>query len=221
MATSGTNDFNLQVDDIIEESYERIGMEVASGYDARTARRSLNLMLTEWANRDITLWSVERRIIPCVVGQAEYTLTTADVDVMEVAVRINTTDYVISRTSRNENLYVPDKTRGGRPSQWMFYRTVPAQIVVWPVPDRAMSLVVDLFQFTEDVTASGQEVAMPRRFLPAMVAGLAYHLALKKRPQMVGQMKQLYEEALMHAMNADSETNSFTIRPSNGGRWRP
>lgn len=221
MATSGTNDFNLQVDDLIEESFERIGMEVASGYDARTARRSLNLMLTEWVNRGITLWSVERRIIPCVVGQAEYDLTTADVDVMDVAVRINTSDYVISRTSRNENLYVPDKARAGKPTQWFFDRTVPARIIVWPVPDRTMSLVVDLFKFTEDVTASGQDVAMPRRFLPAMAAGLAYHLALKKRPQMVGQMKQLYEEALMHAMSSDHETNSFTIRPANGGRWRP
>ena len=221
MATSGTNDFNLQVDDIIEEAYEQIGMEVASGYDARTARRSLNLLLTEWANRQITLWTVERRIIPCVVGQAAYDLTTADVDVLEVAVRISSNDYVITRTSRNENLYIPDKTKGGRPSQFLFRRTVPAQLEVWPVPDRTMSLIVDLFKFTEDVSGSGENVAMPRRFLPAMVAGLAYKLSLKKRPQLVGQMKQLYEETLMHAMNADEEVHSFTIRPANGARRRP
>jgi len=216
--TSGATAFNLQVDEVIEEAYERIGMEVASGYDARTARRSLNLMMTEWANRQITLWTVERRIIPCVVGQADYVLSTADVDVMEVAVRVSSSDYVIGRTSRNESLYIPNKAQGGRPTQWVFNRTVPAAIQVWPVPDRNMSLVVDLFKFTEDVTASAQCVATPRRFLPAMVAGLAYHLALKKRPQLVGQMRQLYEEALMHAANADEEVHSFTVRPRRSGR---
>lgn len=221
MATSGTTDFNLQVDEIIEEAFERIGMEVASGYDARTARRSLNLLMTEWVNREIILWTVERRIIPCVVGQADYELTTSDVDVMEVAVRVSGADYVISRTSRNESIYIPDKDRGGRPSQYLLERTVPASIKLWPVPDREMSLVVDLFTFAEDVTGSNQDVATPRRFLPAMVDGLAYHLARKKKPQLVGQMKQLYEETLMHAMNADEEVHSFTIRPSNGGRRRP
>lgn len=221
MATSGTTDFNLQVDELIEEAYERIGMEVSSGYDARTARRSLNIMLTEWANRNITLWTVERRVIPCVIGQKDYALTTSDVDVLEVAVRLNNSDYVISRTSRNEDIYIPDKNKAGRPTQYLLNRVVPAQIQVWPVPDRAMSLVVDLFTFTEDITASGQDVATPRRFIPAIVAGLAYHLALKKRPQMVGQMKALYEESLRLALAADEEVHSFTIRPSNGGRWRP
>lgn len=221
MATSGTFDFNLEVDEVIEDAFEQIGLEIRNGYDARSARRSLNLLLTEWANEQITLWTVQRQIIPCVIGQADYELGANVVDLMEVAVRIGVSDYVITRTSRSESAYIPQKDRGGRPTQFWFDRQVPAVIKVWPVPDREMSLMVDLFTFTEDVSGSAQGVAAPRRFIPAMIQGLAYKMALKKAPQRVATMKQLYDEALRKAMNADEETSSFTVRPRAGARRRP
>jgi hypothetical protein len=221
MATSGSFDFNLEVSDIIEEAYERIGEEVRSGYDARTARRSLNLLLTQWANKGYTLWTLERRSISLTQGQSRYELNDYDVDVLEVAIRQGQNDYVISRTSRHESMFIPDKSREARPTQYFVDRLTPVTIELWPVPDRAMDMIVDVFTFTEDVGSSANELALPRRFIPAMVSGLAYHLAMKKNRQLVGQMKQLYDMDFNEAIRADQETQSFTVTPRNGNNRGP
>jgi hypothetical protein len=184
MATSGTYDFNLTVDEIIEEAYERI-------------------------------------TIPCVVGQARYELRAKDVDVMEVAVRTSGADMVISRVSRDQSMYIPNKEQQGRPTQFFFDRLVPPVIEVWPVPNTAtQTLVLDVFTFTEDTGSYGNTMALPRRFLPAMVAGLTFHLAEKKAPQLVAEKKALYDQALIEALAADEEVGSFFVRPAAGNRRR-
>lgn len=218
---SGTYDFNLQVDEIIEEAYERIGMESTSGYDLRTARRSLNLLLTEWVNKDITLWTAERRSINCVAGQATYDLRERDVDVMEVALRTSGADIVLSRVSWDQSMYTSDKDQAGRPVQYKFDRQLTPQLTLWPVPDsNSYSLVVDVFKFIQDVGSYYNVIGAPRRFLPAMVAGLAFYLAEKRRPELVATKKALYDEALEEALAADEEVKSFVIRPNRGGRYR-
>lgn len=221
MATSGTYTFNMTVDEIVEDAYERIGMTSVSGYDLRTARRSLNLLLTEWVNEDITLWTMERRTIPLVAGQASYDLDPADVDVMEVALRTSGADTVLTRTSWSESMYVPDKDQEGRPNQYLFDRQVTPKITLWPVPNNStQSLIISVFTYIEDVGSYGNEVATPRRLLPALIAGLAMKLAEKKAPQRWQEKKVQYDEALMLALNADEEVKSFTVTPSVSRRWR-
>jgi hypothetical protein len=221
MATSGTYTFNLSVDELIEDAYERIGMTSVSGYDLRTARRSLNLLLTEWVNEDIVLWTMEQRTLALVPGQATYVLNAYDVDVLEVALRTSGADTILTRTSWAESMYVPDKDQPGRPNQYLFDRQATPQITLWPVPDNAtQSLVISVFTFIEDVGAYGNDVATPRRFLPAMIAGLAMKLAEKKNPARWQEKKLQYDEALSLAMNADEEVKSFTVTPSVASRRR-
>lgn len=218
---SGLYDFNLQVDEIIEDAYERIGKEAVSGYDLRTARRSLNLMLTEWVNKDITLWTAERVSIACVAGQAEYDLRARDVDVMEVALRTSGADMVLSRVSWDQSMYTSDKDQAGRPIQYKFDRQITPKLVLWPVPDSSSySLQVDVFKYIQDAGAYFNVIGAPRRFLPAMVAGLAFYLAEKRAPALVAQKKALYDEALEEALSADEEVKSFVVRPSRSGYRR-
>ena len=114
MATSGSRDFNLDVGEVIEEAYERCGLEVRTGYDARTARRSLNLMFADWANRGLNLWTVKQGTITLTQGQAQETLTDDVVDLLDVVVRRNGTDFEVERISRGEYATLPNKTTQGR-----------------------------------------------------------------------------------------------------------
>lgn len=217
--SGGTYDFDMSVDEIIEDAYERIGLVATSGYDLRTARRSLNLLLTEWVNEDITLWTVDQRTIPLMAGNASYGLSTADVDVLEVALRTGGADTVLTRTSHAECMYIPDKDQRGKPIQYLFDRQTPPRITLWPVPDsNGLSMVVSVFTYVRDVTVYDETVAAPRRFLPAMIAGLAMRLAEKRAPQRLAEKTAQYNEALQLAMAADEEVKSFTVRPSVSGR---
>ena len=136
MATSGSRDFDLDVADIIEEAYERCGLEVRTGYDAKTARRSLNIMFSEWANRGVNLWTVKQATLTLTSGTATYTSATGLAspmnDILEVALRRSGTDYDLDRLSRGEYLNVPNKTTTGRPSQFYFNRQTSPEITVWP-----------------------------------------------------------------------------------------
>src|SRR6056300_1160284 len=135
MATSGSTNFDLDVAEIIEEAFERCGLEVRTGYDARTARRSMNLMFADWANRGINLWTVRQATITLTQGQATETLTSDVVDLLEVVLRRGGTDYDITKISRSDYLSVPTKTTTGRPSQFYFNRQVLPQITMWPTPE--------------------------------------------------------------------------------------
>ena len=134
MATSGSRDFNLDVGEIIEEAYERCGLEVRTGYDARTARRSLNLMFAEWANRGLNLWTVKQAYFTATQGTAEYTLESGVVDVLDVVLRRNNTDYEIVRISRGDYATLPNKTTQGRPSQFWLDRQIDPKLYLWSVP---------------------------------------------------------------------------------------
>lgn len=215
MATSGSRDFNLDVSDIIEEAYERCGLEVRTGYDARTARRSMNLMFADWANRGINLWTVRQGTITLTEGQATETLTADVVDLLEVVVRRSNTDYDLNRIGRGDYLSIPNKTTEGRPSQYYFNRQVEPQITMWPTPENSTDqLVYYYIRRLEDADALTNDVELPFRFLPCAVAGMAYYIALKKAPERIQLLKTVYEEEFQRAADEDEDRVSLKLQPS-------
>ena len=215
MATSGSRDFNLDVSDIIEEAYERCGLEVRTGYDARTARRSMNLMFADWANRGVNLWTVRQATITLTQGQATETLTSDVVDLLEVVLRRSGTDYDINKISRGDYLSVPTKTTTGRQSQFYFNRQVLPQITMWPTPENSTDQIVYYYiRRLEDADALVNDVELPFRFLPCAVAGMAYYIALKKAPDRIQLLKTVYEEEFQRAADEDEDRVSLKLQPS-------
>jgi len=218
MATSGSADFDLDVADVIEEAYERCGLEVRTGYDAKTARRSLNLMFSDWANRGINLWTVEQATLTLISGTATYTsangLASPMNDILEVAVRRSGTDFDINRISRGEYLNVPNKTTTGRPSQFYFNRQTSPEITLWPTPDSSSDqLVYYYITRIEDADTLQNTTDVPYRFLPCMVSGLAYYLSVKKAPERVQLLKAVYEEEFQRAADEDEDRVSLKLQP--------
>lgn len=214
MATSGTRQFKLDVADVIEEAYERIGLEVRTAYDAQKARRSLNIMFQDWANKGINLWTVTQVITPLVAGQAAYEGQEFDVDVLEAVLRRGDTDYRMDRITREDHLYIPNKTTRGRPTQVYVDRSIPLVVNLWPVPDRSSDQLVSYrVQRIEDAATSQNDVDVPSRFMPAMTSGLAYYLSMKMAIDRAPMMKALYEEDFTRAANEDSERGSLHIVP--------
>jgi len=215
MATSGSRDFTLDVAEIVEEAYERCGLEVRTGYDARTARRSLNLMFADWANRGVNLWTVKSGTINMVSGQTEYTLTADVVDILEVVVRRSGTDFQVDRISRSEYQNIPTKTTTGRPSQLYFNRQTEPKVNVWPAPENSTDVIRYYYvQRIEDADAAVNDVDAPFRFLPCMVAGLAYYMAVKRAPDRVQLLKSIYEEEFQRAADEDEDRVSLKLTPS-------
>jgi hypothetical protein len=215
MATSGSRDFNLDVAELIEEAYERCGLEVRTGYDARTARRSLNLMFADWANRGLNLWTVKQGTQALTAGTATYTLDASYTDLLEVVVRRSGTDYELDRMSRSEYLNLPNKTTQGRPSQYYYNRQVTPEITLWATPDSSTdSLVYYYVQRIEDADALVNTTDAPFRFLPCMAAGLAYYIAMKKAPERVQLLKAVYEEEFQRAADEDEDRVSLKLQPS-------
>lgn len=215
MATSGSRNFTLDVGEIVEEAFERCGMEVRTGYDARTARRSLNLMFADWANRGVNLWTVKSDTISMVSGQSEYTLTADVVDILEVVVRRGGTDFQIDRISRSEYQNIPTKTTTGRPSQLYFNRQTSPKVNVWPAPENSTDVIRYYYvQRIEDADAAVNDVDAPFRFLPCMVAGLAYYMAVKRAPDRVQLLKSIYEEEFQRAADEDEDRVALKLTPS-------
>lgn len=215
MTTSGSRDFNLDVGEIIEEAYERCGLEVRTGYDARTARRSLNLMFADWANRGLNLWTVKQGVITLTAGQAQETLTADVVDILEVTLRRNNTDYEVERISRGEYATLPNKTTQGRPSQFYFDRQIDPVINLWSVPDNSTDQLIYYYvQRIQDADTLVNTTDMPFRFYPCMVAGLAYYLAMKRAPERVQLLKSVYEEEFQRAADEDEGRTPLKLQPS-------
>ena len=215
MATSGSRDFDLDVAEIIEEAYERCGLEVRTGYDARTARRSLNLMFADWANRGLNLWTVQQATQALTAGTATYTFTSDYADLLEVVVRRSSTDFELSKMSRSEYLTVPNKSTQGRPSQYYYNRQISPQITLWPTPENSTDTLVYYYvQRIQDVEALVNTTDAPFRFLPCMVAGLAYYTALKKAPERVQLLKVVYEEEFQRAADEDEDRVPLKLQPS-------
>jgi hypothetical protein len=222
MATSGNRAFSLDVSDVIEEAYELIGLEMRTGYDARKARRSLNIMFQDWMNRGVNLWTVNQVNLTLTSGTASYALNAYDVDLMEVAIRRSGIDYTMDRITREDYLNIPNKAQTGRPTQIYLERGTGATggnaqtVYLWPVPDNSTDILVSYrVQSIQDADTLANDIDVPTRFIPCMVSGLAYYMALKNAPDRAQAMKQIYEEDFARAANEDSEWGSLMIRPDN------
>jgi len=215
MATSGSRDFNLDVGEIIEEAYERCGLEVRTGYDARTARRSLNLMFADWANRGLNLWTVKQGTITLTTAQAQETLTADVVDILEVTLRRDGTDYEVERISRGEYATLPNKTTQGRPSQFYFDRQITPVINLWAVPENSTDQLIYYYvQRLQDADSLVNTTDMPFRFYPCMVAGLSYYMAMKRAPERMQMLKAVYEEEFQRAAEEDEARVPLKLQPS-------
>jgi len=214
MATSGSKDFELDVAEYIEEAFERCGLEVRTGYDLRTAKRSLNLMLAEWANRGLNQWTIKQRTVTMVQGDGDYALDNDIIDVLSVVVRRSDTDYALDRVSRDTFISIPNKTTQGRPSQFFLDRQITPNLKVWPVPDNSTDIVIyDALTRMDDGDAQVNTLDMPFRFYPCLAAGLAYYLAMKRAPERIQLLKAVYEEEFERAMAEDRDRSSFNIVP--------
>ena len=284
MATSGSVDFNLDMAEVTEEAYERCGLELRTGYDAKTARRSLNLLLFDWSIRGLNLWTIEQvsqtmaqlstssaiatypiGAITATVGasgsfsvgetitggtsgvtadiitkpssttmtltvpsgsftasetitgssSAASTTISADpsltdvqatVDVLEAVIQRDSEDLTVTRMSRQEYLTIPKKTTQGRPTQFYVDRQITPTITVWPVPENSTdTLIFYRMKRLDDADASTNNAQIPFRFLPCLVAGLSYHIALKRSPPRVEALKAIYEEEFLRASSEDIE----------------
>ena len=224
MVTSGTWAFNLDLGDIIEEAYERIGSEVRSGYDYRTARRSLDLLMLEWQNRGLNLWTVKNTTQAITAGTAAYTLSAEKLDVLDAVIRTGSgtdqTDIHMTRISVNTYARLSKKLQTGRPVQYWVERT-PTGIVMnlWPVPDSAQTYTM-AYYYMEQIEDTGKPasntVDVPARHLPALVAGLAYQLALKSPDKiaMAPGLQQEYERQFDLAADSVREKASWFMRPA-------
>lgn len=223
MTTSGTASFNLDLTEIVEEAFERVGSELRTGYDLKTARRSLNLMFADWANRGINMWTFEQGSISLVAGQATYDLPTDTVDLLEHVIRTGAgsastqADLTITRISVSTYATIPNKLQQARPIQVWIERLNTPRITVWPVPDDSQpyTFVYWRMKRIQDAGNGVNTMDMPFRFIPCMVAGLAYYLALKVPggADRLGILKQQYDEAWQLASDEDREKASVRFVP--------
>ena len=217
MATSGTTSFNILIDDVIEEAYERCGVKTNSGNDLRTARRSLNLMFSEWGNRGINLWKVKSKTETLVNGQVTYDTPTDCNDVLEAVVTVTGgTQQSLTKISRSEYIAIPNKTQAGTPSQYYVDRQINPKINLYLAPDT--SAVTNIFYYylarIEDAGAYSNTTDLPFRFFPCMASGLAFYLAQKYAPERVNALKLYYEDELKRALDEDGQRTSVYISPN-------
>jgi len=219
MATSGTTTFDLSIDDIVEEAFERCGMRMQSGYQLSSARRSLNLLFLDWANRGLNLWTIEEQVYP-LVGTAEITLDADTINVLSAVIRDSSqspsVDITIDRISREEYLNIPDKQTGARPAQYYVQRANPTKVFLYPRPNGPYSLVYYRIRRIEDAGNYTNTADVNFRFLPCLVSGLAYYLSLKFASDRTVGLKQIYEEDFTRAALEDRDTASVSFVPELG-----
>jgi hypothetical protein len=223
MATSGTTAFDLQIDDIIEEAYERCGMRTNSGNDIRSARRSLNLLFSEWGNRGVHLWKVQLNEAALVAGQATYTVATDVNDVLEAYISststagntASTNDISLTKIDRSAYAALPNKYATGQPSQYYVDRQTDPTISLYLAPDASTYTTLKFYTINriEDAGSFTNTADVAYRFLPCMCSGLAYYLAQKRAPDRIQLLKQLYEDELIRALNEDGSRTSVYISP--------
>ena len=221
MATSGTATFNLDLNNIVEEAFERCGAELRTGYDLRTARRSLNLLTAEWANRGVNLWTIEEGSVSLTKDTINYNLPADTIDLLEQVIRTGTgqnqQDINITRISASTYGTIPNKNSKGRPIQvWINRQEAQPVINVWPAPDTDnYTFVYWRLKRIEDAGNGVNTQDIPFRFLPCLVAGLAFYLSMKlpgaeMRTQM---LKQEYEEQWLLASTEDREKADLRLAP--------
>ena len=228
MATSGTTAFNLDFTEIAEEAWERAGREMRSGYDLRTARRSMNLLTIEWQNRGINMWTIDEGSISLTQGTATYDLPADTIDLLDHVIRTGAgnsatqADLTISRISVSTYSSIPNKLTQARPIQLYVQRLRAApQVTVWPVPDQGTALspyyVLRYWRMRriEDAGNGAETADVQFRFLPALVAGLAYYLAMKtpELAERVPLLKASYDESFEFAAGEDREKAPLRFVP--------
>ena len=224
MATSGTATFNPEIVEIVEEAYERCGLELRSGYDLKTARRSLDIMAAEWSNKGINLWTVESGTLALTAGTATYTLPADTIDLLETVIRTgsgsNQQDLSINRISVSTYATIPNKNNQGRPIQIYVDRQATPKVSVWPTPDSSATYTLAYWRLRriEDAGRAGSNTYdVPSRFIPCLVAGLAYHIATK-RPEVgldrVTFLKAAYDEQFTLAADEDRDKSSIQFAPN-------
>lgn len=222
--TSGSTTFNLDFTEIAEEAWERAGKEMRTGYDLRTARRSMNLLTIEWQSRGINMWTIDEGQIPLVSGTATYDLPADTIDLLDHVIRTGSgntatqTDLTITRISVSTYSSIPNKLSSGRPIQLYVQRLRDApKVTVWPVPDQTNYYVLNYWRLRR-IQDAGTGVETPDvqfRFLPALIAGLAYHLAVKSPDlaERVAMLKSMYDEAMDTAAGEDREKAAIRFVP--------
>jgi len=220
MATSGTTSFNLDIDDLVEEAFERCGMQMTNGKQLSTARRSLNLMFLEWANRGLNLWTIELATYNLVQGDTEISLPTNTVNVLSAVIRLTNqtpaTDIIIERISREQYLDVPDKTTQAQPAQYYVQRTNVPKVFLYPTPNRTYQLRYYYIRRIEDAGSYTNTTDVNFRFLPCLAAGLSYYLSLKYAPERTQGLKAIYEEEFARAAAEDRDIASTYFVPDLG-----
>ena len=225
MATSTTFNFTLDIGDIIEEAYERAGLELRSGYDYKTARRSLDLLMLEWQNRGLNLWTVKNASQTLTAGTSSYDLTAEKIEIIEASLRTdvgdsnNQSDLTMERISVVQYSHLTNKLAEGRPLQYYVGRS-PDNITInlWPVPD-SQETYTFVYYYLERIEDSGKPATnnmdVPDRYLPCLVSGLAYNIALK-RPEsasLAPALKQIYEEQWEMVSDAFREKAALYVTP--------
>jgi len=288
MAISGSQDFELDVSDYVEEAFERCGLEVRTGYDLKTAKRSMNLLLADWANRGLNQWTIKQTSVTVAADITEYpagaltmtvgssssftvaetitggtsaatasitnlpsgtsmaitiptgtftngeTLTggtsgatttlsaavdlsdaQATIDILSLVVKRDDNSYSAGRLSRDGFLSIPNKTQTGRPSQFFLDRQITPNLKIWPAPENSTDILIfDRLTRLDDADDYTNSLGVPFRFYPALAAGLAYYIALKRAPDRIQLLKPIYEEEMDRAMVEDRDRASFNIVPS-------
>jgi hypothetical protein len=287
MATSSSVDFELDVASYVEEAFERCGLEVRTGYDLKTARRSLNLMLADWSNRGLNQWTIEQTSITLAEDISDYPggtltmtvgasgsftvgetitggssaatasitslpssttmaitipsgtftsgetltggtssatttlsaavdLTTVQktIDILSAVITRDSTDYAITRLSRDDYLGIPNKAQTGRPSQFFLDRQITPVLKVWPTPENNTDIIkFDRLVRMDDADDYTNTLQIPFRFYPCLAAGLAYYLSIKRAPDRIPLLKAIYDEEFNRAMEEDRDRASLTITP--------
>jgi hypothetical protein len=218
MATSNSTNFEPDVTEFIEEAFERCGLELRTGYDLKTAKRSINLMLAEWANRGLNQWTIEQTTQTVTKGTNQYTLNSNVIDILDCSIRRDTDgtnlDLQMSKISRSEYLNIPTKSTEARPTQFFLDKQVSPVLNIWPTPENSTDvLVFNKLVRMDDADTATNTMDMPFRFFPCFAAGLAYYIAIKKAPERVVMLKQMYEDEFERALSQDEDSASFRIAP--------
>jgi len=221
MATSGTTSFNLNIDDIIEEAYERCGLRTNSGNDLKSARRSLNLLFSEWGNRGVHLWKVALYEQALTSGTATYNTPSSTSDILEAyistgaGISSSITDVSLTKIDRSAYAALPNKGSTGQPSQYYVNRQTTPQVTLYLTPDAATYTYLKYYYIKriEDAGAYTNDPDVVYRFLPCMCSGLAYYLAVKRAPERIETLRLIYEDELQRALTEDGQRTSVYISP--------
>jgi hypothetical protein len=215
MATSSSTNFELDVAEYIEEAFERCGLEVRTGYDLQSAKRSMNILLADWANRGLNQWTIRQRTQSLTSGTSEYDLGTDVIDILNAVIRRSSTDFTISRISRDQFINIPVKSTSGRPSQYFLDRQITPKLKLWATPENSTdTFVYDALTRIQDADTQVNTMEVPFRFYPCLTAGLAYYIAMKRAPDRVQLLKAMYEEEFERASAEDRDRSNLSLTPS-------